>query len=66
MAENDTKQITERELREAELQMTGRLPVAATAFIGFVPAAPATSSEGGTSDGGAASGGNNPTETGKQ
>jgi hypothetical protein len=43
MAETENKQITERELREAELQMTGR-PPAATGFIGFVPAAPANSS----------------------
>jgi hypothetical protein len=40
MAEHETRQITEREIREAELQMTGRLPASATGFIGFVPAAP--------------------------
>jgi hypothetical protein len=34
-------QITELEIREAELQMTGRPPSGATGFIGFVPAAPA-------------------------
>jgi hypothetical protein len=44
MAETENKQITERELREAELQMTGRPPVA-TGFIGFVPAAPGAVSE---------------------
>jgi hypothetical protein len=43
MAERETQQITERELREAELQMTGRPPASATGFIGFVPAAPASS-----------------------
>lgn len=62
MAENDTKQISERELREAELQMTSPPPAGATAFIGFVPAAPANSGEGGTS----ANGGNNPDKTDKQ
>lgn len=40
MAERETFQITEREIREAELQMTGRPPAAATGFIGFVAAAP--------------------------
>ena len=40
MAENEPTQITERELREAELQMTGRPPASATGLIGFVPAAP--------------------------
>lgn len=40
MAEKDTKQVTERELREAELQMTGHPPSTATGFIGFVPATP--------------------------
>jgi hypothetical protein len=42
MAERQTQPITERELREAELQMTGRPPSSATAFIGFVPAGPAS------------------------
>lgn len=42
MVENQSLQITERELREAELQMGGRLPASATAFIGFVPAVPAS------------------------
>lgn len=42
MAENDTRQVTEREIREAELQMTGRPPTTATGFIGFVPATPAS------------------------
>jgi hypothetical protein len=42
MAENEPTQITERELREAELQMTGRPPASATGLIGFVPAAPAS------------------------
>lgn len=65
MAENDTRQITERELREAELQMTGRPPAAATGFIGFVPAAPGTSG-GSMSDGGTTNGANNPPQTGKQ
>lgn len=40
MAEPNTKPITERELREAELQMTGRPPASATGFIGFKPAVP--------------------------
>lgn len=40
MADNETFQITEREIREAELQMTGRPPASATGFIGFVAAAP--------------------------
>lgn len=35
-----TTQITELEIREAELQMTGRPPSGATGFIGFVPATP--------------------------
>ncbi len=43
MAENETRQVTEHELREAELQMTGRPPTTATGFIGFVPATPANS-----------------------
>lgn len=43
MAENETRQVTEQELREAELQMTGRPPGVATGFIGFVPATPANS-----------------------
>ena len=38
MASN--KQLNERELREAEIQMTGRPPAATVAFIGFVPAPP--------------------------
>jgi hypothetical protein len=42
MADKDTKQVTERELREAELQMTGHPPTTATGFIGFVPATPAS------------------------
>jgi hypothetical protein len=40
MADRETSRITERELREAELQMTGRPPPSATGFIGFVPASP--------------------------
>ncbi len=40
MAETENNPITGRELREAELQMTGR-PAGATGFIGFVPAVPA-------------------------
>jgi hypothetical protein len=40
MADENTQRITERELREAELQMTGRIPASATGFIGFVPAGP--------------------------
>jgi hypothetical protein len=43
MAENETRQVTEQELREAELQMSGRPPGVATGFIGFVPATPANS-----------------------
>jgi len=33
-------QITELEIREAELRMTGRRPNDAAGFIGFVPATP--------------------------
>ena len=40
MPDLQTAPITERELREAELQMTGRPPAGAAGFIGFVPAAP--------------------------
>jgi hypothetical protein len=40
MADYENRQITEHEIREAELQMTGRPPASATGFIGFVPAAP--------------------------
>ena len=43
MAENETRHVTEQELREAELQMTGRPPRVATGFIGFVSATPANS-----------------------
>jgi hypothetical protein len=39
MAEAENNPITGREIREAELQMTGR-PAVATGFIGFVPAVP--------------------------
>lgn len=50
MTDSQPKQITERELREAELQMAGNPPSTATGFIGFVaarpPAAPSTSSSG--------------------
>jgi len=42
MAERESTPITERELREAELQMSGRPPASATGFIGFRPAAPTT------------------------
>jgi hypothetical protein len=51
MAETDNKQIVEREIREAELQMTGRPPASPAGFIGFVPATPAPTN-GGSSDGG--------------
>ncbi len=54
MAENETTRITDRELREAELQMTGRPPASATGFIGFVPDTPATS-DGASSNGTAGS-----------
>lgn len=40
MPDSRPAEITKRELREAELQMTGRPPAGATAFIGFVPATP--------------------------
>jgi hypothetical protein len=40
MTQPQTPQITELEIREAELQMTGRPPVGATGFIGFVPNVP--------------------------
>jgi hypothetical protein len=40
MSDQQTIQITERELREAELQMTGSPPTSGTAFIGFVPSQP--------------------------
>ncbi len=40
MAENETQQVTQRDLREAELQMTGRPPAAATGFIRCVAARP--------------------------
>ena len=46
MTERKGKQITEREIREAELQMTGRPPSSATGFIGFVPAAPTPAGDG--------------------
>lgn len=65
MTENGTKQITERELREAELQMTGRPPAPATGFIGFVPAPPGTSGSS-TSDGKTTGGTNTPPQTDKQ
>jgi hypothetical protein len=48
MADNDKSVITEREIREAELQMTGRPPASPTGFIGFVPAAPAGPGAGGS------------------
>jgi hypothetical protein len=44
MSENQNKQIVEREIREAELQMTGHPPASPTGFIGFVPAAPSNGS----------------------
>lgn len=34
------RQISERELRESEIKMTGQPPAATVAFIGFVPAPP--------------------------
>lgn len=37
--QENNRQITERELREAEVQMTASPPVG-TSFIGFVPDAP--------------------------
>ena len=37
--QGNSRQITERELREAEVQMTASPPVG-TSFIGFVPDAP--------------------------
>lgn len=40
MTDTAKKQITEHEIREAELQMTGRPPATATGFIGFIPATP--------------------------
>ena len=43
MPDPQTSQITELEIREAELQMTGRPPSGATGFIGFVPATPSES-----------------------
>ena len=54
MTASDNKQITEREIREAELQMTGRPPASPTGFIGFVPASPATSNGGETTGAGQA------------
>jgi hypothetical protein len=42
MAENEPSRITARELRAAELRMTGRPPASAMGLIGFVPAAPAS------------------------
>jgi hypothetical protein len=39
---DESRQITEREIREAELQMTGRPPESATGFIGFIPAVPSS------------------------
>jgi hypothetical protein len=47
MAERGDRQITEYEIREAELQMTGRPPASATGFIGFVPATPNGGNNGG-------------------
>jgi hypothetical protein len=38
--ESKEQPITSRELREAELQMTGQRPSAATGIIGFVPDVP--------------------------
>jgi hypothetical protein len=40
MPERENRRITEHEIREAELQMTGRPPASATGFIGFRPVAP--------------------------
>jgi len=40
MSDPHGTQITELEIREAELQMTGRRPSDAAGFIGFVPATP--------------------------
>jgi hypothetical protein len=40
MAERENRRITEQEIREAELQMSGRPPASATGFIGFIPAPP--------------------------
>ncbi|MGK2939141.1 MAG: hypothetical protein ACSLFR_15255 [Solirubrobacteraceae bacterium] len=61
MTERETPPITERELREAELQMTGRPPVA-TGFIGFHPVTPpngASSPQPATENGSSSSGTNN-------
>ena len=41
------KQIINRELREAEIKMTGRPPTSAVGFIGFVPAVPSAPPAGG-------------------
>jgi hypothetical protein len=46
MPERENRRITEHEIREAELQMTGRPPASATGFIGFVPAAPNAGTDG--------------------
>lgn len=51
MAEREKRRITEQELREAELQMSGRPPASATGFIGFVPAAPTTDATAGGDNG---------------
>lgn len=47
MADREHRRVTEHEIREAEIQMTGRPPASATGFIGFVPAAPNGKPEGG-------------------
>jgi len=53
MAKRDTTQITKRELREAELRMTGPPPAPGTGFIGFVPARPANADDCGAPEGNA-------------
>jgi len=67
MGEHEPTQITERELREAELQMTGRPPASATGLIGFVPAVPPSPvatqpSTGDSGSNGGSSVGSNPTQ----
>jgi hypothetical protein len=52
MAEREKRRITEQELRDAELQMSGRPPASATGFIGFVPAAPTTDATAGSGENG--------------
>lgn len=46
MPERESQSISERGIREAELQMTGRPPASATGFIGFRPVAPANQAAG--------------------